>query len=148
MKRFLSIALAIVFGMACSGIFAQESKKAEMSEEEIMAKLDSLRNERAQKLQVLEAELNKLAIEELDMPCQEEAKNTDEYYGAWAVSDGQMNQRYAVRDAMRKAQLELAKQVGGEDTNTLTCEVICQRVMLDHLGNYIAYVAVRMPKNK
>ena len=162
MKRVLVIALAIVCGMACSDCFAKKPKKQEVDPQQayrdsvaMVEELQKLEEEMRikeemyeMKKQAAREELNRSLMDEMEMPCQEEAKSTDEYYGAWAVSDGQMNQSYAVQDAMHKARFELAKQVGGEDTITLTYEVVCQQIMRDKYGNFIAYVAVRMPKNK
>lgn len=86
-------------------------------------------------------------FEEIALPCQEEAKSTDKYYGAWAVSDALPNQHYALQNAMQRAQFELSKQIG-EDVGLENVEVVCRMMMRDSDGNYIEYVAIRMPKNK
>ena len=173
MKRLIIIAIAIVYGVTFSESFAKKPTKQNLSDDEIEAKLDSLRAARENdgplrtgpaqdsKRRELERALDSLRMvqemrprpmplvdyEEMELPCQEEAQSTDEYYGAWAVSDGQPNQSFAVQDAMQKAQFELARQVG-EESILKDVEVVCRKIMRDKFGNFIAYVAVRMHKNK
>ena len=175
MKRVLAVTLAILCGVAFSESFAKKPQKAmpenhEQFEDKMhrnpnQAKLDSLRRE-MERQDSLRTELEKLEalleeqrprtrgplpsykeMEDLELPCQEEVKSTDDYYGAWAVSDGKPNQSIAVQDAMQKAQFELAKLVG-ENTEIENVEVVCRSIMRDMHGNFIAYVAIRMPKNK
>ena len=173
MKKLVIIAFAIVCGVAFSESFAKKPKKEKMADAEIEAKLDSLRATRENDgpLRIcpardsvrkeLERALDSLRMvqemtrpkpmplvdyEEMELPCQEEAISTDEYYGAWAVSDGQPNESFAVQEAMLKAQSELAKQIGGEDVVLENVAVVCRMIMRDKYGNYKAYVAIRMPR--
>lgn len=175
MKRLIVIALAIVCGVAFSESFAKKPKKAELTEaqkEELRIQeekelqelkeqmyLDSIKL--AEKKRELEAEIERLKMEysrseakgplpvseKIELPCQEEAISTDEYYGAWAVSNEQPSQMHAVQDAMMKAQRELAKQMG-EEATIIDAEIVCRTISRDEFGNYIAYVAIRMSKNK
>ena len=175
MKRLFVIALAVVCGVTFSESFAKKPKKAELTKpqnEETRTQQEKERQELQQKMYLdsieLEAKKRELkelerqlmemenarpttkpmpVYEELELPCQEESISTDEYYGAWAVSDGQFNQSFAMQDAMHKAQFALAKQVGGEDVVIENVEVVCRKIMRDELGTFVAYVAVRMPKN-
>ncbi len=179
MKRLIVIALAIVCGVVFSDGFAQKQKKAELAEtgkEELRIqerkKLQEIREQmhldsikQVERIRELEEERERLKMEdslsnpkgqlpgyeEMELPCQEEAISTDEYYGAWAVSDEQFSQSAAVRDAMLKAKIELAKQIGGDGEDGVLIDdakIVCRMIALDSFGNYIAYVAIRMPKNK
>lgn len=174
MKKLIIIVFAIVCGVAFSESFAKKPKKEKMADAEIEAKLDSLRATRENDgpLRIcpardsvrkeLERALDSLRMvqemtrpkpmplvdyEEMELPCQEEAQSTDEYYGAWAASNGQPNESYAVQDAMQKAQFELARQVG-ESFTLKDVEVMCRMITRDQYGNYIAYVAIRTPRKQ
>ena len=57
MKRIILIALAIVCGVACTDCFAKKPKKEKLTNEEIVAKIDSLKREREKSM--LERELDK-----------------------------------------------------------------------------------------
>ncbi len=164
MKKIIIIALTIVCGVAFSESFAKKPKKsAEIQKEEkrlqeekelmelqhqmFLDSIEIVKKKRQLELEKLKQEFNKAEIEEMGLPCIEEARSTDEYYGAWAASDGQHNQSIAMQDAMQKAQFELAKLVG-ENTEIENVEVVCRQIMRDKHGNFIAYIAIRMPKNK
>lgn len=177
MKRLIVLVLAIVCGVSYSEGFAKKPKKStsentnSMQLEDMMyrnpnqAKLDSLRIEKERLDSLMELELLEALLEQqkprmrgplgpyeeielLDPPCQEEAKSTDEYYGAWAVSAEQPNQNYAIQDAVMRAQRELSRQIGEDEATIDKAEIVCRTISRDSRGNYIAYVAIRMPKNK
>lgn len=164
MKRLIVITLVIICSLTFLDCFAKKPTKQIVDSQQTY--LDSLKM--VEGLQQIEAEMRlekekyeakKAALEKLnqsfmeeieiiEMPCQEEAKSNDEYYAAWAVSDGQPNQNFAVQDAMSKAQRELAKQIGREEVVLEGVEIICREISRDRYGSFIAYVAVRMPKKQ
>jgi hypothetical protein len=165
MKKIIIIALTIVCGVAFSESFAKKPKKsAEMQKEEkclqeekelmelqhqmFLDSIEIVKKKRQLELEKLKQEFNKAEVEEMGLPCIEEARSTDEYYGAWAVSDGKPNQSIAVQEAMRRAQLELAIQIGEKEVVLDDVEIVCRTISRDTRGNFIAYVAIRKPKNK
>ena len=173
MKRLIVIALAIVCGVACSESFAKKPKKAELKEtqkEELRNQegkefreiqeqiyLDSIKL--AEKKRELEAEIERLKMEysrseakgplpvyeEIELPCQEEAISTDEYYGALGISEGEPNAQYAITKATTNAQIELFNIVG-EDINVDEAMMVCRQVYRDSYGTWNAYIALRLSK--
>lgn len=158
MKRVFVIALAIVFGMACSDCFAKKSKKQEVDPlqayrdsvamvEELQKLEEEMRIKKEKKKAALE-ELNRSLTDEMEMliPCQEEAQSTDEYYGALGIYEGP-SVNVAMMRAMQNAQMALSAMVG-EGFEDSYVENACQIMQRDPRGNYVVYIALRYPKNK
>lgn len=165
MKRVLVIALAIVCGMACSDCFAKKPKKVskdlespskserfEVTRYEETKDAERARMELELKMAELEREMRKPItgplLVEMELPCQEEAKSTDEYYAAFGASCAQRDPNYAFQDATRKAKMDLTKQIGGGEVTLDNVEIVCKKLSRTESGDYKAYVAVRMPKNR
>ena len=97
----------------------------------------------------------------IQLPCQEEAVDTEQYYAVLGVGSD-FNLNFAMQKAMREArriltqkisksgvsaeQHDISKMKYSGDLNEM--EIVCQKVCRDISGNYVVYVAVRMPKNK
>ncbi len=151
MKKIMLLVMLIACELFVSNISAQTTENKES-----ISKTDSVRSALSLYQELLELEKQmgnrnetiEPSVIELDLPCQEEAKSTEEYYGAWAVSDGKPNQSIAVQEAMRRAQLELAIQIGEKEVVLDDVEIVCRTISRDTRGNFIAYVAIRKPKNK
>ena len=97
----------------------------------------------------------------IQLPCQEEAVDTEQYYAVLGVGSD-FNLNFAMQKAMREAkriltqkisksgvsaeQHDISKMEYSGDLNEM--EIVCQKVFRDISGNYVVYVAVRMLKNK
>ena len=97
----------------------------------------------------------------IQLPCQEEAVDTEQYYAVLGVGSD-FNLNFAMQKAMREArriltqkisksgvsveQHDISKMEYSGDLNEM--EIVCQKVCRDISGNYVVYVAVRMLKNK
>ena len=97
----------------------------------------------------------------IQLPCQEEAVDTEQYYAVLGVGSD-FNLNFARQKAMREAkriltqkisksgvsaeQHDISKMEYSGDLNEM--EIVCQKVCRDISSNYVVYVAVRMPKNK
>lgn len=97
----------------------------------------------------------------IQLPCQEEAIDTEQYYAVLGVGSD-FNLNFARQKAMIEAkriltqkiskfgvsaeQHDISKMEYSGDLNDM--EIVCQKVCCDISGNYVVYVAVRMPKNK
>lgn len=166
MKRIIILTLAIICGVAFSESFAKKPKKSKMTEMERQAQLDSLRMEmelreleRERKRDSIQALMDALEreqnmrraklqpeMEEIPLPCQEEAKSDEEYYKALGISGPHKDSRYAIQDAMQNAQMELANQVKEKEVDLENAEMVCRQISRDDFGNYIAYIALSLKK--
>ena len=97
----------------------------------------------------------------IQLPCQEEAVDTEQYYAVLGVGSD-FNLNFAMQKAMIEAkriliqkisksgvsaeQHDISKMEYSGDLNEM--EIVCRKVCLDISSNYVVYVAVRMPKNK
>lgn len=99
---------------------------------------------------------------EVQMPCQDRALDDENYYTALGISSPSPNYNFAARDARMQAQMQLADklpssvQLVQSDSTSIyksefshhlnEVEVVCQKITFDEGGNYVVYVAVRMPR--
>ena len=167
MKKVTFIVLVLTFGVFFSDSLAKKPKKQKqtvsiqteedslkMANELEILKLqlmrDSIERERRMELEKMKSQMEaeRERTEEMSMPCQEEAQSNEEYYAAWGMSDHEMNAPMALQKAMVNAQMELAKQIGGENVEMKDVEIVCRTTSRDIYGNHIAYVAIRMHKKK
>lgn len=160
MKRLIIIAITLVCGAVLSNNFARKPKKQKYNPQQMY--LDSV--QRAEKIRQLEEELRlaeekkeralnevrdmmyRNSMEDIPLPCQDEAKGDDEHYGALGMSEHHIDASSAVRMAIQDAKFQIATQIGGETIEFNDLEVQCRQIFRDKYGNFGAFVAVRMPK--
>lgn len=171
MKRLIIIAITLVCGAILSNNFAEKPKKEKYDSQQMY--LDSV--QRTEKIRQLEEELRlaeekkeralKLAeekkeralndvrdkmyrnsMEDMPIPCQDEAKGDDEHYGALGMSEHLSDAPSAVRMAIQDAKFQIATQIGGETIEFNDLEVQCRQIFRDKYGSFGAFVVVRMPK--
>ena len=85
--------------------------------------------------------------EKVKFPCQDAIQNDDDYYYAWGKGKSK-DQGMAAESAIRRAQNELVRQIGEEIVELNGVEQVCRMIQHDENGSFIAYVAIRMSKNK
>ena len=159
MKRILILVLAIICGVSFSDSFAKKPKKKVAAQDE-QAILDSLHKAEIRRLELemqQEEERRRAALEEqkkavmemeeeMPVPCSQEAKSDDEYYGVLGIGEGH-SMSNAMIDAIQKAQLELIKLVG-EELETNKIDKVCQIYFQNKYGVFNVYVALKYPKKK
>lgn len=149
MKRLIVIALAIVCGMAYSKSLAQTSSALSlyyelMKLEEEKAQLEKAKTEQEK---ALSDSVQQAAEEKVTFPCQDAVQNDDDYYYAWGKGKSK-DQGMAIQSAFRRAQNSLFRQIGEEYVELNETEHVCQMIQRDENGFFIAYVTIRMSKNK
>jgi len=170
MKRIVVILLAIVCGVAFSNGFAKKpTKRQKIEEQAIQDSLALVEQNRERELDLMKKELEALEEElrvtkerrsanqkgkpleieeeEILLPCQEEAKSNDEYFGAFGMSENEMSANYAISRATLDAQKNLARMVG-EDIDSNLIEMVCRQLARESDGTWAVFVAIRYPKNK
>lgn len=162
MKRLIIIAITLVCGAILSNNFAKKPAKQEVDPQQayrdsvaMVEELQKLEEEMRIKKEMYELkkkaareELNRSLMDEMEMliPCQEEARSTDEYYGALGIYEGP-SVNVAMMRARQNAQMELSAMVGDGFEDSYV-ENACQIMQRDPRGNYVVYIALRYPKNK
>lgn len=160
MKRLIIIAITLVCGAILSNNFAEKPKKEKYDSQQMY--LDSV--QRTEKIRQLEEELRlaeekkeralndvrdkmyRNSMEDMPIPCQDEAKGDDEHYGALGMSEHLSDAPSAVRMAIQDAKIQIATQIGGETIEFNDLEVQCRQIFRDKYGSFGAFVVVRMPK--
>ncbi len=166
MKRIVVILLAIVCGVAFSNGFAKKPTKKQKVEEQAIQdslalveqnmvrelelkkqELEALKAKLQSEKEQLENERREAMAEEVVIPCSKEAESNDEYFGAFGMGENAMTANDAISRATINAQKDLARMVG-EDIDSNLIEMVCRQLARDRYGNWMAYVAIRYPKNK
>ncbi len=161
MKKILLVILSLVCGVVFSDSYAEKPRKVKMSDDEVSAKLDSLRIEKDRK-----DSLDEFFNDILNMPCLDESYGTvDGGSREWGFADGRTKEE-AIEKASRDAAKEIiSKRIIIHSTDELTVEkdsiteeklsavltnyeMMCLGIDSLQDGVFRAYVVIRLPNHK